>query len=241
MAKKEDASGFVAGTPVWTERGLVPIEQIKVGDRVLSKCDSTGEVAYKPVVRTFVTEDQEIIFARMTGLNNMVEGKEVEIEDYFFMTANHPVWAVNKGWVSVIEAGESWEERTLARRNEEECFIGDAFPAFQVPSEPNVGVVTFNHSEEFCFLVEFDGTSNYLPNNYLSQRFNGGTPRYFDNDKLVSDFYIDEPEPADRYPFRTTVYNIEVEDFHTYFVGELGLWVHSACQNNSTSPEVDLV
>jgi hypothetical protein len=24
------------------------------------------------------------------------------------------------------------------------------------------------------------------------------------------------------------VYNIEVEDYHTYFVGELGVWVHNA-------------
>ena len=30
--------------------------------------------------------------------------------------------------------------------------------------------------------------------------------------------------------FKTTVYNIEVEDFHTYFVGELGIWVHNSCE-----------
>ena len=27
-------------------------------------------------------------------------------------------------------------------------------------------------------------------------------------------------------PYSTYVYNIEVEDFHTYFVGEEGIWVH---------------
>ena len=27
--------------------------------------------------------------------------------------------------------------------------------------------------------------------------------------------------------FKTTVYNIEVEDFHTYYVGEVGVWVHN--------------
>lgn len=84
MAKKDDFCGFVAGTPVWTERGLVPIEQIKVGDKVLSKCDSTGEVAYKPVVRTFVTEDQEIVHADMKSVSNIVDGKEVWMQDYFF-------------------------------------------------------------------------------------------------------------------------------------------------------------
>jgi hypothetical protein len=28
---------------------------------------------------------------------------------------------------------------------------------------------------------------------------------------------------------RQTVYNFEVEDFHTYFVGEAGAWVHNTC------------
>ena len=27
----------------------------------------------------------------------------------------------------------------------------------------------------------------------------------------------------------TTVYNFQVEDFHTYHVGECGVWVHNAC------------
>jgi hypothetical protein len=27
--------------------------------------------------------------------------------------------------------------------------------------------------------------------------------------------------------FCQTVYNLEVEDFHTYYVGELGVWVHN--------------
>ena len=35
--------GFVAGTLVHTDKGLVPIEQIKVGDMVLSKPE-IGEV-----------------------------------------------------------------------------------------------------------------------------------------------------------------------------------------------------
>jgi hypothetical protein len=50
--KKMTASGFVAGTLVHTDKGLVPIEQLKVGDMVLSKHESgEGEQAYKPVVR----------------------------------------------------------------------------------------------------------------------------------------------------------------------------------------------
>lgn len=29
--------------------------------------------------------------------------------------------------------------------------------------------------------------------------------------------------------FKLPVYNLEVEDFHTYYAGELGVWVHNAC------------
>ena len=35
-------SGFVAGTLIHTDKGLVPIQELKVGDMVLSK-DESGE------------------------------------------------------------------------------------------------------------------------------------------------------------------------------------------------------
>ncbi len=31
------------------------------------------------------------------------------------------------------------------------------------------------------------------------------------------------------------VYNFEVEDFHTYFVGEEGVWVHNMCARAANS------
>lgn len=53
-------TGFVAGTLVHTDQGLVPIEQINVGDLVLSKSES-GDVAYKRVVRTFKSPEKHRI------------------------------------------------------------------------------------------------------------------------------------------------------------------------------------
>ena len=35
------------------------------------------------------------------------------------------------------------------------------------------------------------------------------------------------PSDGDDPYFRTTVYNFEVEDFHTYYVGPNGVWVHN--------------
>ncbi|MBQ3138778.1 MAG: hypothetical protein IJB68_04605, partial [Ruminococcus sp.] len=49
------------------------------------------------------------------------------------------------------------------------------------------------------------------------------------NDLLVSSCYIEECE------FATTVYNFQVEDYHTYFVGECGVWVHN---RTCTSQEI---
>lgn len=40
---------FTAGTTVLTSDGEKPIEDIKVGDKVLAKNDKTGEVSYQPV------------------------------------------------------------------------------------------------------------------------------------------------------------------------------------------------
>jgi hypothetical protein len=47
----EPGACFAAGTLVHTKEGLVPIEQIKVGDWVLSKPENRGEQAYKRVLK----------------------------------------------------------------------------------------------------------------------------------------------------------------------------------------------
>ena len=33
------------------------------------------------------------------------------------------------------------------------------------------------------------------------------------------------------------MYNFEVEDFHTYYVGEIGILVHNACAGNNKLPQ----
>ncbi|WOE40423.1 hypothetical protein [Acinetobacter chinensis] len=57
-------SGFVAGTLVHTDKGLMPIKDIKVGDMVLSldQNNPDGELVYKPVMRTIVTENVPVFF-----------------------------------------------------------------------------------------------------------------------------------------------------------------------------------
>jgi len=83
---------FVAGTPVWTDRGLVPIEQIRAADRVLSTDEATGRTDYKPVLATFSRGADQTV--RLT-----IAGEELEeIES----TPEHRFAAVS-GWLRAAE------------------------------------------------------------------------------------------------------------------------------------------
>jgi hypothetical protein len=78
-------SCFPAGTEVWTIRGVVPIEQVKIGDRVLSQDTATGELTYKPVHAT--TLRPAIALRRMSlGATSLQT------------TPGHPFWVISAGW-----------------------------------------------------------------------------------------------------------------------------------------------
>lgn len=72
---------FVAGTPISTIDGLKPIEEIKVGDEVLSYNEQTGQVEYKAVVETFERYEKEILRISVDG-----EGESLGV------TAEHPFY-----------------------------------------------------------------------------------------------------------------------------------------------------
>jgi hypothetical protein len=118
-------------------RGLVAIDKVELGDMVLSQDVTTGELAYRPVIRR--------------TLRPRTEFRTVHVgEDAVRTTAIHPFWVTGKGWMKVKDMTEA--------------------PMLRAYDGPKPATVT-------------DG----------------------------------EPELA---------YNLEVADFHTYFVGKTGLLVH---------------
>jgi hypothetical protein len=147
---------FAAGTLVQTERGLVPIEEVRVGDRVWSRSDETGEEGYQRVARTFVTPDQPTLELELIRDGGVTERIEV--------TGEHPFWIVDRGWVAARELRPGDEVHT--------------------------------------------SQSGWV-------RVSSGTW-------------------TDR---KATVYNLEVEKFHTYFVGEAGAWVHNTCRLSPSALE----
>jgi hypothetical protein len=77
---------LAAGTPVWTEQGLLAIEKIAVGDRVLSQDVETGELGFKPVLRTTIRPPKELWTVRFN-------------DESLVMTGGHHLWSSGGGWV----------------------------------------------------------------------------------------------------------------------------------------------
>ena len=78
-------SCFAPGTKVWTLTGSLPIEQMKVGDRVLAQEVESGELAYKAVLAVTVRKPGPRMQVRL-GAETIVT------------TPGHPFWVVGQGW-----------------------------------------------------------------------------------------------------------------------------------------------
>ena len=137
-------SCFVAGTLVMAVAGMVAIETIKSGDKVISTDPETMETSPKTVLETYIREVTTLVHLT-------VNGEEI------ITTIDHPFYVKNQGF---IKAGE--------------LIVGDE-------------------------LLDVNG-----------------------NVLLVENFDVELTDKP------VKVYNFQVEDFHTYHVGENGVWVHNS-------------
>lgn len=79
---------FEEGTKVYTENGLVNIEELKEGINVYSYNIEEKELALRPVIKFFKRE--------VTEVYNITVGNEV-----ITVTSEHPFYVAGKGWVKV--------------------------------------------------------------------------------------------------------------------------------------------
>ena len=86
---------FRAGTLVWTQGGPTPIEQLVAGDLVLSQNPKTGELAYRPVLRTTMGRPTSVL--RLDFRSEAI-----------FATRGHRFWVDGRGWAMAkqLAAGE---------------------------------------------------------------------------------------------------------------------------------------
>jgi hypothetical protein len=85
-------SCFAAGTLVATAVGLIPIEQIEVGDLVVSRDAETQQTDYRRVARTFVSDDRELLQLSFSSQDGVTT-------ETVTTTPNHPFYVDGKGWV----------------------------------------------------------------------------------------------------------------------------------------------
>ena len=144
---------FVEDTLVHTADGLKPIQDIQVGDLVLSRDEATGQTAYKPVTALLAGSERQIWEVSV----ETVDAVGASRTETFGTTDEHP-WRL---------VGGEWRETA-------ELEPGDR-------------------------LVTADG-------------------------REASVTAIARTDRLER------TYNFEVEGYHTYFVGEVGAWVHNVCR-----------
>jgi hypothetical protein len=86
---------LAAGTLIWTARGPWEIEKMRVGDLVLAQHPETGELAYKPVLRTTVRPKSRLIKLEAGGETCEASG-------------GHLFWVAGEGWVKArnLQSGQ---------------------------------------------------------------------------------------------------------------------------------------
>jgi hypothetical protein len=159
---------FVAETLVHTDDEPVEIQWIRVGKKVLSRNEITGEQAYRRVTQTFVHEDVQIY--HVCWITQLGDTECVST------TAEHPFWVNGIGWT---EAARLQEGQLL----------------------------------EIC---DPDGSDE-------DHRQLGSWQEL----ALSGERWSAKVVKVAMAGYKETVYNIEVEEFHTYFVGLNGAWVHN--------------
>lgn len=187
-----DGAGFIKGTRIHTKDGLKPIEEIKVGDLVLSSPeDGSGKPEYKRVVNTFVFRNKTI---RRVSYYDPINGGVV-----LAATGNHPFWVEGVGWTRADQLKEGdpirFADGNLSK-------IVYQYPVYKFRDEPGIGWTTRGNP----WLINPASGQLLDYENYEIPEYQSGE---LDWEEMTEDNYL------------------EVEDFHTYYVGSAGVWVRS--------------
>lgn len=215
---------FVAGTLVHTDKGLVPIQDVKVGDKVLSKSenDPNDELSYQKIIETHKFENKSIHLLRLieaSPLNDVSTTLEI------FATPNHQFWKVDVGWTraDLLRHGD---EVILANGNKATIF--EWSPVLRT-ANTSIGWVASDlegigeSNAEIGYLINFSNSVISTP--FLS------LDNWLNEQVIYWDYAPDGITWIDNYEdrlFSIDVYNVTVEDTHTYFVSENSIWVHNA-------------
>lgn len=151
-----NAPCFVAGTQILLENGLTKnIEDVVVGDYVVSFDLKNNESKVSKVLNTFSKEIDKIVEYSFS------DGSTLKA------TLDHPIYAIDKGWVNYLGEPESFEGTKPVKKLEVgKIEIGDAVKLHN----DDVKLVSMNVIEESTTvynLSEIETYHNYFANNVL--------------------------------------------------------------------------
>lgn len=241
------ASGFVAGTLVHTDKGLVPIEQLKVGDMVLSKHESgEGEQAYKRVVRMFKSEEKK----KIIYVSYLIANHDDSVKTgYLFCTKDHHFWVKSSNeeqkmsWLPAINL-TTWKNHELETYNDKYAVMFNIENSDEnkfLRASPN-GEIAYLHYH--CHKLDPEGVIDFRGNCPIIISGKGLNISTIDVTESLDAIKHTDKDLADNelielnellhkainqgIDFEAHVYNIEVEDFHTYFIGKAGILTHTS-------------
>ena len=131
------------------------------------------------------------------------------------MTPNHPFWVAGKGWVDAEKLMPAVDNLEFA--DESRHFVSNKSRIIRT-LEKDIGWLIRG---VFCPIVFTENVSRTvdLSNNAIASSY--------DRADRIENEGVEWWEECEQDRMRRTVYNIEVEHTHTYYVGELGVWVHN--------------
>ncbi|MFG6458750.1 Hint domain-containing protein [Roseateles sp. BYS96W] len=210
----ESGACFAAGTLVHTKEGLKPIEQIQVGDWVLSKPENGGEQACKRVVKTFAHPPERVVEVQYVLPNQDINSSQGFRVGRLVATPSHPFWTKEEGWTAPINMQGygmthfHFEDKDGA--DLDYCTIKNIY----ISDQPNVG---WTPARNTVRTDDLGHLRDYFHKKWLALEVSA-------IDAVVD---IDYADDRDALYFKMPVYSLDVEDFHTYYVGEHGIWVRN--------------
>lgn len=87
---------LAAGTAVWTATGPLAVEKVQVGDLVLSQDPESGELTFKPVLRTTIRPESTLVVINVG-------------DETIRASAGHPFWVAGEGWVKARDLKSGME------------------------------------------------------------------------------------------------------------------------------------
>ncbi len=131
---------FTGATVVWAATGLIPIDQLQIGDEVYTRDPQTDALVLHTVTDTIVTEQAALLHVRILHGDGH--------EETLSTTDEHPFWVEGRGWVRAdgLRIGDE-----LASENPRAT--GRA---------PRVKSLTFTGERTTVYNLTVDGVPDYL-------------------------------------------------------------------------------